>query len=92
MYSARSGKWIGSTVVGVCWSVVEWSDSECSIGDGLGHGGTAAADIMANLSLAQVTQDGYTCRRRRTTSSTVIYVRETRTRCFSIKRMISSKV
>jgi hypothetical protein len=26
-----SGEWIGSTVVGVCWSVLDWSDSEGSI-------------------------------------------------------------
>jgi hypothetical protein len=49
--------------------------------------------IIMHISwLTRGTQDSYTCRRRRTTSSTVIYVLGTWTQCFSIKRMISSKV
>ena len=44
--------------------------------------------------LTRVTEQGHTCRRRRTgtTSSTVTYARGTSSRCFRIKRMISSKV
>jgi hypothetical protein len=31
LYSASSGGWIGNIGVGVCWSVLVWSDSEGSI-------------------------------------------------------------